>query len=93
MEARDIVRKPVITEESYTQAENNKYTFVVDKRANKTQVKNAVEEIFEVTVEKVNIMNVKPRPRRVGRYSGFINGFKKAIVTVQQGQEITDFFA
>lgn len=65
MEARDIIKRPVITEESYAQAEYKKYTFVVDKRANKTQVKHAIEEIFGVEVAKVNVSNTKPRPRRV----------------------------
>lgn len=68
MEARDIILRPVITEASTAAMDNKRYTFDVDLRATKTQVKNAVEEIFDVKVVKVNIMNVKeskaPRPLR-----------------------------
>ena len=63
----DIIRKPVISERSMADAENKKYTFKVDARANKTQVKDAVEEIFDVEVKKVNIMNVKGKEKRMGR--------------------------
>ena len=66
MDARDIIKRPVITERSTDLMADKKYTFEVDVRANKTQVKDAVEEIFGVKVEKVNIMNYKGKFKRMG---------------------------
>ncbi|MET3111308.1 large subunit ribosomal protein L23 [Salinicoccus halitifaciens] len=63
----------------------DKYTFDVDVKANKTQVKYAIEEIFGVKVDKVNIMNVKPKKKRMGRYEGYTNRRRKAIVTLKEG--------
>lgn len=85
MEARDIIKRPVITESSAAAMEYDKYTFDVDVRANKTQVKHAIEEIFDVKVDKVNIMNVKPKKKRMGRYVGYTNRRRKAIVTLSEG--------
>ncbi|CAD2074733.1 50S ribosomal protein L23 [Phocicoccus schoeneichii] len=85
MEARDIIKRPVITERSADLMSENKYTFDVDVRANKTQVKRAIEEIFDVKVEKVNIMNVKPKKKRMGRYEGYTNRRRKAIVKLSEG--------
>ena len=85
MEARDIIKRPVITESSAAAMEYDKYTFDVDVRANKTQVKKAIEEIFDVKVAKVNIMNVKPKKKRMGRYVGYTNRRRKAIVTLSEG--------
>jgi len=85
MEARDIIKRPVITERSADLMSENKYTFDVDVRANKTQVKHAIEEIFDVKVEKVNIMNVKPKKKRMGRYEGYTNRRRKAIVKLSEG--------
>ena len=65
--------------------EYDKYTFDVDVRANKTQVKKAIEEIFDVKVAKVNIMNVKPKKKRMGRYVGYTTRRRKAIVTLSEG--------
>ncbi len=67
-DARDIIKRPVITERSTDLMAEKKYTFEVDVRANKTEVKDAVEEIFGVEVEKVNIMNYKGKFKRMGRY-------------------------
>ncbi|WP_281199805.1 50S ribosomal protein L23 [Staphylococcus schleiferi] len=86
MEARDILKRPVITEKSSAAMAEDKYTFDVDVRANKTQVKKAVEEIFEVKVANVNIINYKPKKKRMGRYQGYINKRRKAIVTLKEGQ-------
>ena len=80
MEARDIILRPVVTEASMAGMDNKRYTFDVDLRATKTQVKNAVEEIFGVKVVKVNIMNVKGK--RQGRYEGYTKRRRKAIVTL-----------
>ena len=85
MEARDLIKRPVITERSADLMSENKYTFDVDVRANKTQVKHAIEEIFDVKVEKVNIMNVKPKKKRMGRYEGYTNRRRKAIVKLSEG--------
>lgn len=76
----DIIKRPVISEKSMGQSTEKKYTFIVDKKANKTQIKKAIEEIFEVKVEKVNTMNYDGRQKRVGRNVGTTASFKKAIV-------------
>ncbi|AVP36496.1 50S ribosomal protein L23 [Staphylococcus felis] len=86
MEARDILKRPVITEKSSEAMAEDKYTFEVDVRANKTEVKKAVEEIFEVKVSNVNIINYKPKKKRMGRYQGYTNKRRKAIVTLKEGQ-------
>ena len=78
---RDIIKAPIITEKSADLAQNkNTITFSVDVRANKTQIKQAIEKIFDVKVESVNTVNVKPKKKRVGRYAGKTNRVKKAIV-------------
>ena len=89
--ATDIIKRPIITEKTYMLMEENKYTFEVDRKSNKLEVKLAVQELFDVTVEKVNIINVKPKKRRVGRYTGLTRNKKKAIVTLTEGQKIADF--
>lgn len=85
MEARDILKRPVITEKSSEAMAEDKYTFDVDTRANKTQVKFAVEEIFDVKVDNVNIINYKPKKKRMGRYQGYTNKRRKAIVKLKEG--------
>ena len=82
MEARDIIKRPVITERSSEMMAEKKYTFEVDTRATKTQVKKAIEEIFGVQVEKVNVMNYQGKFKRVGKFGGFTNKRRKAIVTL-----------
>lgn len=84
MEARDVLKRPVITEKSSEAMAEDKYTDV-DTRANKTQVKIAVEEIFDVKVANVNIINYKPKKKRMGRYQGYTNKRRKAIVTLKEG--------
>lgn len=89
---RDIIKRPVITERSSDLIEGeNKYTFIVDKKANKIEIKEAVEKLFDVTVLKVNTMNVKPKKRRVGRYEGYRSGYKKAVVQLVEGDIIELF--
>ena len=85
---RDIIKAPIITEKSSALAANNVITFSVDVRANKTQIKQAIEKIFNVKVESVNTVNVKPKKKRVGRYAGKTNKVKKAIVKLQEGSSI-----
>ena len=82
MEAREIILRPVITEASMATMDDKRYTFDVDVRATKTQVKKAIEEIFEVKVVQVNIMNVRGKLKRQGRYSGYTKKRRKAIVTL-----------
>ena len=92
MEARDIIKRPVITESSADIMADKKYTFEVDVRANKTQIKDAVEEIFEVKVEKVNVMNYKGKFKRMGRHAGYTNKRRKAIVTLTADSKEIEFF-
>ena len=82
MNARDIILKPVITEDSMNLLEDGKYTFDVHTDADKTQVKNAVQEIFDVKVKSVNIMNVRGKKKRVGQHVGLTRRRRKAIVTL-----------
>ncbi|WP_416829451.1 50S ribosomal protein L23 [Ectobacillus polymachus] len=89
---RDIIKRPVITERSMEVTAEKKYTFDVDVKANKTEVKQAVEEIFGVKVEKVNIMNYKPKFKRVGRYSGLTNRRRKAIVKLTADSKEIEIF-
>ena len=81
MESRDVILRPVITEASMSELDNKRYTFDVDTRATKTQVKAAVEDIFDVKVAKINVMNVKGKKKRMGRYEGYTKKRRKAIVT------------
>jgi large subunit ribosomal protein L23 len=86
---RNVIKSPIITEKSAGLAQTqNTITFSVDVNANKTQVKQAIEKVFDVKVEKVNIINVKPKRKRVGRYLGKTNKVKKAIVKLQEGSSI-----
>ncbi|MTH55126.1 50S ribosomal protein L23 [Bacillus mangrovi] len=89
---RDIIKRPVITENSTDIMADRKYTFEVDVRANKTEVKDAIEAIFGVKVAKVNVMNYKGKFRRVGRYSGLTNRRRKAIVTLTAESKEIELF-
>ena len=71
MNLLDVIKRPVITEKSMNAMEENKYTFEVDTRANKTLVKQAVEAAFDVKVKDVNIVNVRPKFKRMGKYAGY----------------------
>ena len=84
----EIIKAPVITEKSQAAQAEGKYTFKVDPKATKLEIKAAVEKIFNVKVTDVRTMNVKPKKRRVGRYTGLTNRRKKAIVTLAEGQTI-----
>lgn len=86
---RDVIKAPIITEKSSDLAQNaNTVTFSVDVKANKTQIKQAVEGLFNVKVEEVNVINVRPKKKRVGRYVGKTNKVKKAIVKLSEGSSI-----
>ena len=83
-----VIKAPIITETSASMADKNTVVFSVDPKANKTQIKQAVEKIFDVKVESVNTVNVKPKKRRVGKYTGTTNRVKKAIVKLKEGSSI-----
>ena len=85
---RDVIKAPIITEKSAALAQNNIITFSVDINANKTQIKQAVEKIFNVKVLSVNTVNVKTKKKRVGRYVGKTTRVKKAIVKLAEGSSI-----
>lgn len=88
----DMIKEPIITEKSNKLIEtSNTYTFKVDKKANKIQIKNAIEAIFKVTVLRVNTINVRKKFKRVGRHEGYKAGYKKAMVTILDGQKIDAF--
>ncbi|WP_069650743.1 50S ribosomal protein L23 [Caloranaerobacter ferrireducens] len=88
----DIIIKPIITEQSMNDMSEGKYTFVVDKRANKTEIKNAIEQIFGVKVKKVNTMNMKGKVKRMGIHVGRRPNWKKAIVTLTSDSKGIEFF-
>lgn len=92
MLSSEIIKRPIITEKSMLLVEEqNKYTFSVDKRANKVQIKKAVEELFNVKVLKVNKINTTPKKKRVGQYTGFKAAVTKAIVQLADGEKIEIF--
>ncbi|MDX9808074.1 MAG: 50S ribosomal protein L23 [Acholeplasma sp.] len=88
----DIIKAPIITEQSSKLIESqNSYTFEVDRKANKVEIKKAVEAIFNVTVVRVNTVNVLPKFKRMGKYEGYKQAYKKAIVKLAEGQKIDQF--
>ena len=87
----DIIIKPIVTEKSMMAMEENKYTFKVRKDSNKTEIKKAIEELFNVDVVKVNTMTVKGKVKRLGRNEGKRADWKKAIVKLAPGSKIELF--
>jgi large subunit ribosomal protein L23 len=85
---RDIIKAPLVTEKSTSGASENKYIFKVDAKAHKIEIKKAIEEIFKVKVKAINTITGKPKTKRVGRYAGKTNRYKKAIVTLAKGHKI-----
>ncbi|QBP17825.1 50S ribosomal protein L23 [Acetilactobacillus jinshanensis] len=92
MESRDVLLRPVITEASTDRMDQKKYTFDVDLRATKTQVKKAVEDVFGVKVTKVNIMNVRGKLKREGSFVGYTSRSRKAIVTLSKDSKKINVF-
>ena len=88
----DIIRKPVVTERSMNDMAEGKYTFVVDKKANKTEIKNAIEKISGVKVETVNTMLMEGKVERLGIHEGKRPDWKKAIVTLTKDSKGIEFF-
>ena len=91
MDASQIILAPVVSEKSYQGTETGRYTFKVHPNAHKTQVRHAVEQLFEVKVERVNIVKVQAKPKRRGVFRGTRPGWKKAIVQLSPGERI-EFF-
>ncbi|SIS71595.1 50S ribosomal protein L23 [Alicyclobacillus vulcanalis] len=92
MDPRDLIKRPIITERSTELMEENKYVFEVDRRANKVEIRKAVEKLFGVEVESVHTMNVRGKQKRVGKYVGRTSDWKKAIVKLKPGSKTIDFF-
>ena len=91
MEAGQIILAPVVSEKSYAGTADGIYTFKVHKDAHKTQVRQAVEELFDVHVERVNISHVRSKPKRRGQIRGTKPGWKKAVVQLREGDTIEIF--
>jgi large subunit ribosomal protein L23 len=92
MDPHQVIIRPVISERSYNLIESEgQYTFQVDKRANKNQIRNAVEDAFDVSVARVNTVNVKSKPKRQGLTRGRTSTWKKAVVKLVEGDRIDLF--
>lgn len=91
MDPHQIIIRPLITEKNTNLMAYNKYSFEVDREANKPQIRQAVEQIFNVRVAKVHTMNVRGKFKRRGRDTGYTKAWKKAIVTLQPGDRIEIF--
>lgn len=86
---KDIIKAPIITEKSsQITADGKKVVLKVSKDANKVQIKQAVEEAFNVKVENVNTINVRPKKKRIGRYAGTTKAYKKAVITLAEGSKL-----
>lgn len=92
MDPRDLIRRPIITERSTELMEQGKYVFEVDKRANKTEIRQAVEKLFGVKVEQVNTQRTPKKRKRVGRHVGFTSERKKAIVKLTPDSKTIELF-
>lgn len=91
MDASQVIIRPVVSEKSFVQAEIGKYTFRVHSDAHKTQIRQAVEQLFDVKVRDVRTVSVKSKPKRRGIYAGRTRTWKKAIVQLQAGDTIPIF--
>ena len=91
MDAREVIIEPVVSEKSYALMADGKYTFRVDDRAHKTQIRHAVEEIFDVGVAQVRTIKVRSKPKRRGVHNGKTRSWKKAIVQLVPGDRIELF--
>ena len=91
MDAAQIVLAPILSEKSYNGIESGTYTFKVHPDAHKTQIRQAVEQLFDVKVTRVNVIKVQAKPKRRGLFKGTRPGFKKAVVQLRPGQRI-EFF-
>ncbi len=92
MLAQDIIIRPLLTEKGYDGIADKKYTFIVAKTANKTEIKLAVEKLFNVQVASVNTVNCKGKLKRMGRNEGYAPDYKKAIVQLKADSKTIEFF-
>lgn len=92
MDPRDLIKRPIVTERSTQLMEEGKYVFEVDKRANKTEIRQAVEKLFGVKVEKVNTLRTPGKKKRVGRFVGYTSERKKAIVKLTADSNPIEIF-
>ncbi len=92
MLAQDIIIKPLLTEKGYDGIADKKYTFIVAKSANKTQIKLAIEKLFGVQVKSVNTVNCKGKLKRMGRNEGYTPDYKKAVVQLKEDSKTIEFF-
>ncbi|MDD4062529.1 MAG: 50S ribosomal protein L23 [Candidatus Pacebacteria bacterium] len=88
MIAWQVLDRPYISEKATDLSKENKYIFVVSDKSNKNQVKQAIEELYGVNVLSVNVLNVNRKKKRLGKFTGWKKGFKKAIVEIKEGQRI-----
>jgi large subunit ribosomal protein L23 len=91
LDSRDVLIAPVVSEKSYSLITENKYSFRVHQKAHKTQIRQAVEELFDVKVLAVNVSKVQAKPKRRGFHKGTRPGWKKAIVQLREGDKIEIF--
>jgi large subunit ribosomal protein L23 len=91
LDSRQVLLAPVVSEKSYSLIEANKYSFRVHPDAHRTQIRQAVEELFDVKVLDVNVLKVQPKPKRRGLSRGTKPGWKKAIVQLREGDKIDIF--
>jgi large subunit ribosomal protein L23 len=89
---RDIIKRPIITEQTSEFMANKRYVFEVDIRANKTEIKDAIQQIFKVKVASVNTLRMPAKPKRYGRYNGYTSEWKKAIVQLSADSNELEFF-
>ena len=89
---REVILRPLLTEKSYATIKDKRYTFVVAKDANKTEIKLEIERRFDVQVEKVNTLNCHGKLKRMGRTQGYTSDYKKAIVTLKKDSKSIAFF-
>ncbi len=92
MDARDVIIRPLLTEKSYAEIATKKYVFIVAKNSNKTEIKLAVEKLFDVKVQSVNTVNCHGKLRRMGRNEGYTPDYKKAIVQLKADSKSIEFF-
>lgn len=93
MHLYDVLRRPVVTEKSTTLSQQGKYVFEVARDANKRQIKEAVVRAFNVEVARVNVSTVPGKMRRLGRHRGMTSSWRKAVVTLKEGQTIEELSA
>ena len=92
MRATEVIIKPILSEKSYADIADKRYVFVVAKDSNKTEIKLAIEKLFEVQVDWVNTVNCRGKLKRMGRYEGFTPSYKKAIVQLKADSKGIEFF-